>query len=128
MTTERSIEPDAGRTRTEKDTLGPIEVPADRLWGPQTQRSLEHFRISGERMPLAVVHALALVKKAVALVHVELGVLDAAKGRAAHESSVARRPGSGKASPGTVPRRPGGCTFGPGRRRLRRGTPRCRPP
>jgi fumarate hydratase class II len=69
-------------TRTERDSFGPIEVPADRLWGASTQRSLEHFRISGERMPAAVVHALALVKKAVALVHVELGVLDRAMGGA----------------------------------------------
>jgi fumarate hydratase, class II len=69
-------------TRTERDTFGPINVPAERLWGAQTQRSLEQFRISGERMPLALVHALVLVKKAVALVHVELGALDAAKGRA----------------------------------------------
>jgi fumarate hydratase class II len=57
-------------------------VPADRLWGAQTQRSLEHFRISGERMPRALVHALVLVKKAVALVHAELGVLDEAKAAA----------------------------------------------
>ncbi len=76
------MEPTAGRTRTERDTLGPVEVPAERLWGAQTQRSLEHFRISGERVPLDVVRALALVKKAVALVHVELGVLDAARGEA----------------------------------------------
>jgi len=69
-------------TRTERDSFGPIEVEAARLWGASTQRSVELFRISGERMPLAVVHALALVKKAVALVHVELGLLDAAKGRA----------------------------------------------
>ena len=48
----------AGRTRTERDTFGPVEVPAERLWGAQTQRSLEHFRISGERVPLALVHAL----------------------------------------------------------------------
>ncbi len=40
-----------GKTRTENDTFGPIEVPADRLWGAQTQRSLQHFKISGERMP-----------------------------------------------------------------------------
>ena len=72
----------AVRTRTERDSLGPIEVPADRLWGAQTQRSLEQFRISGERMPRALVHALVLVKKAVALVHAELGVLDAAKAAA----------------------------------------------
>jgi fumarate hydratase class II len=71
-----------GKTRTEKDTFGPIEVPADRLWGAQTQRSLHHFKISGERMPPALIHALALVKKACALVNVELGVLDAKKGQA----------------------------------------------
>src|SRR5438445_6368737 len=69
-------------TRTEKDTFGPIEVPAARLWGAQTQRSLQHFKISGERMPPALIHALALVKKASALVNVALGVLDAKKGRA----------------------------------------------
>jgi fumarate hydratase, class II len=72
----------APRTRAERDTFGPIEVPAERLWGAQTQRSLEHFRISGERMPLAIVRALVLVKKVAALVHVDLGVLDAAKGGA----------------------------------------------
>jgi fumarate hydratase class II len=76
------MDPAPGSTRTERDTLGPVEVPAERLWGAQTQRSLEHFRISGERMPRALLRALVLVKKAVALVHVELGVLDAAKGRA----------------------------------------------
>jgi len=76
------MEEAAGRTRTETDTFGPIQVPAERLWGAQTQRSLEHFRISGERMPLALVHALVHVKKVAALVHVELGVLDAAKGGA----------------------------------------------
>jgi len=69
-------------TRTEKDTFGPIEVPADRLWGAQTQRSLHHFKISGERMPPALIHALALVKKACALVNVDLKVLDEKKGRA----------------------------------------------
>jgi fumarate hydratase class II len=69
-------------TRTERDTFGPIEVPADRLWGAQTQRSLAHFRISGERLPPELIQALALVKKACALVNVELGVLDAGKGGA----------------------------------------------
>jgi fumarate hydratase class II len=76
------MEPTAARTRTERDSFGEIEVEADRLWGAQTQRSLESFRISGERMPLPVVHALVLVKKAVALVHAELALLDAAKARA----------------------------------------------
>ncbi|HYO93913.1 MAG TPA: class II fumarate hydratase [Polyangiaceae bacterium] len=62
-------------TRTEHDTMGPVEVPQDRLWGAQTQRSLEYFRISEERMPLPVIHALAQIKKAAAKVNVDLGVL-----------------------------------------------------
>ena len=70
------------RTRTEKDSWGAIEVDAERLWGAQTERSRQNFRISGERMPRELVHALVLVKKAAALVHVELGLLEAAKGRA----------------------------------------------
>jgi fumarate hydratase class II len=82
MTEEARMDPAAVRTRTESDTFGPIPVPADRLWGAQTQRSLEHFGISGERMPLALVRALVRLKKAVALVHVELGVLEAARGAA----------------------------------------------
>jgi fumarate hydratase class II len=68
--------------RIEKDTFGPIEVPAERLWGAQTQRSLTNFKISGERMPTALVHALALVKKAAALVNLDLRTLDEKKGRA----------------------------------------------
>jgi fumarate hydratase class II len=68
--------------RIEKDSFGPIEVPADRLWGAQTQRSLQNFKISGERMPAALVYALALVKKAAALVNLDLGTLDAGKARA----------------------------------------------
>jgi fumarate hydratase class II len=76
------MEDTAQGTRTEWDSFGPIQVPSERLWGAQTQRSLEHFRIAGERMPLALVRALVLVKKVVALVHVDLGVLDAAKGGA----------------------------------------------
>ena len=64
-------------TRTETDTFGPIEVPADRLWGAQTQRSIQNFRIGGERMPTALVHALAIVKQASALVNKDLAKLDA---------------------------------------------------
>jgi fumarate hydratase, class II len=63
-------------TRIEKDTFGPIEVPADRLWGAQTQRSLQNFAISGERMPAGLLRALATVKKAAALVNQALGTLD----------------------------------------------------
>jgi fumarate hydratase class II len=70
------------KTRIEKDTFGPLEVPADRLWGAQTQRSLGHFKISGERMPRGLILALALVKKAAALVNMDLKVLDEKKGRA----------------------------------------------
>src|ERR671935_1812122 len=65
--------------RTETDSLGPLEVPADRYWGAQTQRSLEHFSIgdpSTERMPMEVVRALALLKKASATVNVRDGRLD----------------------------------------------------
>jgi fumarate hydratase class II len=69
-------------TRIEKDTFGPIEVPQDRLWGAQTQRSLENFRISGERMPAEIVQALAWVKRACAAVNEALGALTAEKARA----------------------------------------------
>ncbi|MEQ8230838.1 MAG: class II fumarate hydratase, partial [Gammaproteobacteria bacterium] len=69
-------------TRTEHDTFGAIEVPAERLWGAQTARSLAHFAISGERMPRALLHALARVKQAAALVNVELDALDARRGEA----------------------------------------------
>ena len=62
-------------TRTEIDSFGPIEVPADRLWGAQTQRSLQHFAISGERMPIELMHAMALVKMAAASVNIELAGL-----------------------------------------------------
>ncbi|PAU87948.1 fumarate hydratase, class II [Pseudomonas sp. WN033] len=59
-------------TRRETDSMGPIEVPAERYWGAQTQRSLHHFAIGEERIPLAVVHALALIKKAAARVNQQL--------------------------------------------------------
>lgn len=67
------------KTRTEVDSLGGIEVPADRLWGAQTQRALEHFRISSEPMPEALVCALASVKGACARVNRDLGLLDGAR-------------------------------------------------
>src|SRR6187402_2104255 len=69
-------------TRTEKDTFGPIEVPADRLWGAQTQRSLQNFKISTEKMPPELVRALVVVKKAAALVNMDLKALDKTKGEA----------------------------------------------
>jgi len=65
--------------RIECDTFGEIRVPAGRLWGAQTQRSLENFRISGERMPPELIHALARVKRACAVVNRDLGQLSADK-------------------------------------------------
>ncbi len=61
--------------RTEKDTMGEIQVPADRYWGAQTQRSLQNFRIGGHTMPIEVIHAFAYLKKAAALTNAKLGVL-----------------------------------------------------
>jgi fumarate hydratase class II len=69
-------------TRIERDTFGPIEVPADRLWGAQTQRSLTFFKVTGIPMPTPLLRALALVKKAAAQVNTDLGVLDERKGQA----------------------------------------------
>src|SRR6266571_2446421 len=71
-----------GSHRVEKDTFGPIEVPADRLWGAQTQRSLQNFKIGGDRMPPLLLRALAQVKRACARVNLDLGVLDEKKGNA----------------------------------------------
>jgi fumarate hydratase class II len=63
-------------TRLEKDSFGTIEVPAERLWGAQTERSRRFFRISGERMPLPLIHALARVKRAAAIVNADLKLLE----------------------------------------------------
>ncbi|EHN8833697.1 TPA: class II fumarate hydratase [Enterobacter hormaechei] len=68
--------------RREKDSMGAIDVPADKLWGAQTQRSLEHFRISTEKMPVSLIQALALTKRAAAKVNQDLGLLDADKATA----------------------------------------------
>ncbi|MBI3104052.1 MAG: class II fumarate hydratase [Candidatus Rokubacteria bacterium] len=69
-------------TRTETDSMGAIEVPADRYWGAQTQRSLEHFDIGGERFPRAMIRALGLVKQACAAVNRELGLLPGERAQA----------------------------------------------
>ncbi|EPC4043644.1 class II fumarate hydratase [Enterobacter mori] len=68
--------------RHEKDSMGAIDVPADKLWGAQTQRSLEHFRISTEKMPVSLIQALALTKRAAAKVNKDLGLLAADKATA----------------------------------------------
>jgi len=70
------------KTRTERDTFGPIDVPADRLWGAQTQRSLQNFDISGEQQPREIIRALAQVKRASAAVNHALGLLEEKKTQA----------------------------------------------
>ncbi len=81
-----------GPTRTERDSMGPVEVPAARLWGAQTQRSLENFKIGGERMPLALIHAFGLQKRAAAEANMDIGALEKKRGRAiaAAASAVAQ--------------------------------------
>ncbi len=58
--------------RTERDTMGEIQVPSDRYWGAQTQRSIDNFKIGGQRMPIEIIRAFAILKKAAALTNVEL--------------------------------------------------------
>ena len=69
-------------TRTERDTFGPIEVPAHQLWGAQTQRSLHYFRISDEKMPAGLIRALLIVKRAAAKVNLDLGAMPPEKPKA----------------------------------------------
>ena len=69
-------------TRTETDSFGPLEVPSDRYWGAQTQRSIQNFPIGWEKQPVAIVRALGVIKQAAAEVNMELGVLDPTLGKA----------------------------------------------
>ena len=69
-------------TRVETDSFGPIEVPADRYWGAQTERSRQNFRIGKDRMPIEIVHALGIVKLAAAETNRALGLIDARRARA----------------------------------------------
>src|SRR5215210_4379681 len=69
----------SNKSRIERDTMGEIEVSADKLWGAQTERSLHHFHFPGETMPREVVQAQVLVKKAAAAVNTALGILDEKK-------------------------------------------------
>jgi fumarate hydratase, class II len=74
--------------RIETDTMGEMKVPVERLWGAQTQRSLENFKIGGDRMPIELIHALAKVKRASAQVNLDLGKFkDPAIGRAIIEAA-----------------------------------------
>lgn len=68
--------------RQETDSMGSVAVAADRYWGAQTQRSLENFKIGGEKMPIEVIHAYGWLKKAAAVVNMDMGVLDAKVGSA----------------------------------------------
>ncbi|MGY9011675.1 MAG: class II fumarate hydratase [Rhodobacterales bacterium] len=70
------------QTRTETDSFGPLEVPADKYWGAQTQRSIINFPIGWEKQPVAIVRALAIIKKACAEANMTLGALDARRGTA----------------------------------------------
>src|SRR6185295_6023348 len=67
------------KTRIESDSMGDVEVSADRYWGAQTERSLHHFNIGGDVMPREMIRALGILKKAAALVNQELGKLPAEK-------------------------------------------------
>src|SRR5690625_2173584 len=73
--------------RIESDSMGDLAVPADRYWGAQTQRSLQNFRIGGERMPEAVIRALGIQKLAAARTNMALGLLDAKLGEAICQAS-----------------------------------------
>src|SRR5436190_18127427 len=68
--------PPSPSTRSESDSFGPIDVPADRYWGAQTERSRQNFRIGKDRMPIAIVRALGIVKLASAETNRELGLID----------------------------------------------------
>ncbi|CAN5141827.1 class II fumarate hydratase [soil metagenome] len=72
----------AASTRSETDSFGPIDVPADRYWGAQTERSRQNFRIGHDRMPMPIVRALGIVKLAAAQTNLELGLLDQRRARA----------------------------------------------
>jgi hypothetical protein len=82
--------------RIEKDTMGEVRVPDDKYWGAQTQRSLENFKIGGHKMPRQIIYAFAILKKAAALVNVELADFSAEKAQAIGQGEHARRVGCGK--------------------------------
>ena len=106
-------------TRTETDTFGPIEVPADRLWGAQTQRSLENFEIGVERMPVPLVRALGIVKRAAAVTRRSIRSGRVSDPRRTHSARIScprsglrlgvaavARWAAGEPAPGAVPSRP----------------------
>jgi fumarate hydratase, class II len=82
MMARSTITPRSPATRSETDSFGPIEVPADRYWGAQTERSRRNFRIGHDRMPMPIIRALGMVKLAAAETNRELGLLDQRRARA----------------------------------------------
>jgi fumarate hydratase, class II len=84
----------SSKTRVETDAFGPLQIPEGKLWGAQTQRSLRNFRSGTERMPIAIVHALGLIKRAAAEVNRDLGSLD--RKRASAIAAVAQDIADGK--------------------------------
>src|SRR5215472_5203070 len=80
--------PTTDDVRVEHDSMGEVLVPADALWGAQTQRAVQNFRVSDERLPDTLIRALASIKGAGASVNAELGVLDADMARAIHDSAA----------------------------------------
>jgi len=80
--------------RSESDSFGAIDVPADRYWGAQTQRSLENFRIGSETMPIGLIHALGLQKQAAARANIRLGDLDPRIGQAIIDAAAEVAAGS----------------------------------
>ncbi len=75
-------------TRTESDSFGPLEVPADKYWGAQTQRSLQNFPIGWERQPIAIIRALGVIKQACAQANMTLGKLDERRGKAIESAAA----------------------------------------
>jgi fumarate hydratase class II len=80
--------------RTEKDSMGELRVPADALWGAQTQRAIDNFPVSGVPMPRGFIRALGLVKAAAASVNAHLGHLDAVRAAAIRDAALAVAGGS----------------------------------
>jgi fumarate hydratase, class II len=78
----------AGPTRTERDSMGELAVPAEALWGAQTQRAVENFPVSGWRMPRGFLRALGLIKAAAAEANAGLGLLDAKRGDAIRDAAL----------------------------------------
>ncbi len=84
----RAGKPAAATTRVERDSMGELQVPAEALWGAQTQRAVQNFPISGRPMPPGFIHALGLVKAAAAQVNAELGLLPKGIARAVRAAAL----------------------------------------